>query len=66
MKVKQIKHYLEESLKPKTAYMIRNDGELLEVNDTHPYLTTGDLTEPLDKVENYFLRLLNFYLDDLD
>ena len=39
---------LEEALKTNTAYMLRNDGVLFTLLDTHPYIYVDEGTEDLD------------------
>ena len=62
---------LVESLKPSTAYMLRNDGKLIECYSYHPYIILKDDKKLINKTKNkYFLIEQLFYdvkgADDLE
>lgn len=60
---------IKESLKPSTAYMLRNDGKLFELNGIHPYvLSTFDDYDIEENIDLLFssLKDLQWFYDNID
>lgn len=57
---------IKESLKKATAYMVRKDKQVFELDDTHPYLLTSKAENgSLEEVEKYISTFLGFYYFEL-